>query len=148
MNFAAITAGVGLVGTLLAASLQGGPAFSGDLAASGIVDPMTTGGIAAAASAPRDASGDIRLIDLKAGATCRTEAPPADGGLKAAPLGTDCAKSPSLSRIAYWRSEPDGSLVMADAGGRKVLEFAPGDGVMYESVYPSNELITIVPARG
>ena len=27
------------------------------------------------------------------------------------------------------------------------IEFAPGDGVLYESIYPENQLITIVPAK-
>jgi hypothetical protein len=146
MKFAVITLGVGLAGSLLAANLQGAPAISAGVPATVIVDPTVTGAIEPEAGHPRETAA-VRLIDLKSGASCRTEAPPADGALAAASLGAGCAKSPSLSRIAFWRSEPDGSLTMADSGGRKVLEFAPGDGVMFESVYPANELITIVPAR-
>ena len=147
MNFAAITLGVGLAGALLAAGLQGGTAISAEgLPANVIVDPGTTGSIVPAEEI--DDMDGVRLIDLKSGASCRTVTPPESQELAAAPIGPDCARSPSLSRIAYWRSTPGGSLIMADSGGRRVLEFAPGDGVMYESVYPANELITIVPARG
>jgi len=63
------------------------------------------------------------------------------------PMGPDCAASPELARVAYWKTTDDGTLIMADSGGATVLQFIPGDGVLFESVYPSNALITIVPAR-
>ena len=50
--------------------------------------------------------------------------------------------------MTKWRAVDDGSLEMADAQGRTVLRFIPGDGVLYESVYPANAMVTIVPARG
>ncbi|GGE25162.1 hypothetical protein GCM10011390_50780 [Aureimonas endophytica] len=147
MKFAAITIGVGIVGALLASSLQSPAKISGDgLPADVVVDPTITGSIVKTAGAT--GSGAVRLIDLKSGASCKTVTPPDSGEISAAPLGADCAKSPSLSRIAYWRAAADGSLIMADRSGKTVLEFAPGDGVLYESVYPANELVTIVPARG
>ncbi|RIY01971.1 hypothetical protein D3218_06530 [Aureimonas flava] len=138
--------GVGFVGTLLANL----PARS-DANAESLVSMMRpseeiTGSIAPAGAHPAAA---IRLIDLRNGASCKM-AGPADpsAGFRRAPLGPECAASPELARVAYWKTTGDGSLVMADGGGATVLEFIPGDGVLYESVYPSNALITIVPARG
>ncbi len=90
----------------------------------------------------------MRLIDLRNGATCKIAGPAdAAAGFRRAPIGPDCAASPELARVAYWKTTGDGSLIMADGGGETVLEFIPGDGVLYESIYPSNALITIVPAR-
>ncbi|WP_152048025.1 hypothetical protein [Aureimonas psammosilenae] len=150
MKFAAITIGVGIVGVLLASSLQGRATIAGTGVNSEmvVIDPEITGSVAPLqAAGDKNPNGAVRLIDLKTGASCKTVMPPEDGAMSSAPLGPDCAKSPSLARIAYWGSTPSGTLVMADAGGHKVLEFAPGDGVMFESVYPPNELITIVPAK-
>ncbi len=149
MRFAAITLGVGLAGLTLAANLQPELSVSGDGLPADVVvvvDPTVTGAVAPAPSAVEPDA--VRLIDLRSGASCKTETPPETHELRAAPLGPDCAGSPSLSRIVYWRATPGGSLIMADNSGRRVLEFAPGDGVLFESVYPASELITIVPARG
>lgn len=142
MKFMVVTLVVGFSGAVFAATVQAPSQIP-----SGVdVDLQTTGSIAS--KAPEGDNGNaVRLIDLKAGTSCKAATPPSAEGFSAAPLGPDCAKSPSLSRIAYWRATAEGSLVMADASGRRVLEFAPGDGVMFESVYPASELITIVPVR-
>jgi len=103
----------------------------------------------AAEAEGRPAPAAMRLIDLRNGANCKVAKPAEDtAGLQPLPLDGDCANSPELSRVAFWQAREDGSLVMADNGGRTVIEFIPGDGVLYESVYPSNALITIVAARG
>lgn len=155
MRFAAIALATGLVGTFLAANLQGTLSSSVAEAASltkansaetAGLDTVETGSIAA--SSTPAASDAIRLIDLRSGTTCKSEGSTPALSFTNAPLGRDCKSSPSLSRIAQWRSTADGSLIMADSEGAIVLEFAPGDGVLYESVYPADQLITIVPARG
>ena len=56
--------------------------------------------------------------------------------------------SSKLSRVSQWRADSDGTLEMADHEGQTVMRFMPGDGVLYESVYPADSLVTIVPARG
>ncbi|MBB3935664.1 hypothetical protein [Aureimonas phyllosphaerae] len=145
MRFAAVALGVGFVGTILANL----PARS-DANAESLVSLMRpsaeiTGSIAPAGPQPAAA---VRLIDLRNGATCKIAGPAdAAAGFRRAPIGPDCAASPELARVAYWKTTGDGSLIMADGGGETVLEFIPGDGVLYESIYPSNALITIVPAR-
>lgn len=147
MKFAVIVLLAGLLGTLGAAYLQG-PAITapeGVLGGVPVADEIT-GSVEANNGAP---SAAIRLIDLRNGATCRIAEPAvSQTEFRRMPVGPDCASSPDLARVALWRQTPEGALVMADARGRTVLEFAPGDGVLFESVYPKNALITIVPARG
>ncbi len=147
MKFATIAMGVGLAGAFLASSLQGPVKMSTDDLATTVVDgTITTGAIAPRPAA--DSAGAMRLIDLKTGATCKVSKPdPAARDFHPVPFGPDCIRSPGLSKVALWRSTDDGALIMADSGGGTVLEFAPGDGVLYESVYPTNQLITIVPAK-
>jgi len=146
MNFAAVALGVGLVGALFSASLQGSETASAEsLVASMSPSDDVTGSIGPSPKAPTAA---VRLIDLRNGASCKLAGPTGvDDELRRMPIGPACAASPDLSRVAYWRTTADGSLIMADNSGATVLEFIPGDGVLYESVYPSNALITIVPAR-
>lgn len=162
MNFAAIAIGAGIAGALLVAYVQGPPLpVTADLTNTIVIDPTTTAAIepAGAASvsalsisaAPRNAGRPdaFRLIDLRSGATCRVANPGALGATFApAPIGPDCDGSQELSQVTKWRSDSDGSLEMADADGRTVLRFMPGDGVLYESIYPANAMVTIVPARG
>lgn len=148
MRFAAIAIVVGLAGTVLASTLQGAVMVSGDgLPATVLsVEDITASVSPRADEAAPEA---MRLIDLRSGATCKIAKPDLDARtFQAVPFGPDCTRSPGLSRIAYWRSTPEGSLIMADRGGGTVLEFVPGDGVLYESIFPRNELITIVPAKG
>jgi hypothetical protein len=149
MRFATIAMAVGLVGAFLASSLQGTAKLAtDDLATSArLVDgTITTGAIAARDAV--EAPGAMRLIDLRTGATCKVSKPdPAARIFHPVPFGPDCTRSPGLSRVSLWRSTDDGALIMADSGGGTVIEFAPGDGVLYESVYPENQLITIVPAK-
>lgn len=151
MRFAAIALLTGLAGALFAANLQGTLSASVAEAAArlqpgeGGIDMIETGSLAAT-GAPADA---MRLIDLRSGTSCSTDAAaPSGDAFSTVPLGRDCKTSPYLARIAQWRSTADGSLIMADSEGETVLEFAPGDGVLYESVYPADQLITIVPVRG
>ncbi|BDA86064.1 hypothetical protein Sa4125_36060 [Aureimonas sp. SA4125] len=148
MRFATIAMAVGLVGAFLASNLQAPlTASTDDLAFTTVVDgTITTGSIAAVASA--EAPGAMRLIDLKTGATCKVAKPDPDArDFHPVPFGPDCIRSPGLSRVSLWRSTDEGALIMADSGGGTILEFAPGDGVLYESIYPANQLITIVPAK-
>lgn len=148
MRFVAIVTGVGAGGWLLAAAVQGPVAVPGEGLPAAALSPGALTQGAAAATPDRGPLGAVRLIDLKNGETCKVDRPdPEAKTFSAVPLGQGCAASPGFARIAYWRSTADGSLIMADSGGGTVLKFAPGDGVLYESVYPRNALITIVPAR-
>jgi hypothetical protein len=150
MRFAAIALATGFVGTLFAANVQGN-AWTEGAEAAGLsvlgtekLDPAYTGSIAGSSKRAEA----LRLIDLRTGKVCKTEASePATQAFTDAPIGEDCKRSLSYSRVAYWREASDGTLILADRGGGTVLAFAPGDGVLYESVYPTDALITIVPAR-
>ncbi|WP_102958662.1 hypothetical protein [Mangrovicella endophytica] len=148
MRFDTIAFSVGIAGTLLVSNLQGAtilPANDG-LAATVLVDPVITNSVQPATT-PAEANA-IRMIDLRSGTTCKAAKPDASAKtFRYAPIGADCAGSPELSKIAYWRASDDGTLIMADSSGDTVLRFAPGDGVLYESVYPPTALITIVPAK-
>ncbi|ALN72518.1 hypothetical protein [Aureimonas sp. AU20] len=146
MRFAPVALVVGFAGTILASYLQGPAVASTDsLVAAMSPSPEITASIAADAQGA-DAEA-LRLIDLRNGASCKVNGPVDSDGPHRLPIGPACAKSPDLARVAYWETKNDGSLVMTDHQGETVLEFMPGDGVLYESVYPSNALITIVPAR-
>ena len=149
LNFAATVAGSGLAAILLVAKLQGAPLpLEESRATATMIDPIMTGSAIASPSTSQPISA-IRLIDLKNGATCRVSSPKnLTGEFHAAPLGPDCLSSPLLQDVAQWRSSHDGTLEMADAQGKMVLRFIPGDGVLYESVYPAHALVTIVPAKG
>ncbi|KQT85919.1 hypothetical protein ASG48_04780 [Aurantimonas sp. Leaf443] len=132
---------------MLVSKLQGAPVLpqTSHVAAT-VLDEMVTGTVVPRAERAADA---IRLIDLKSGATCKMARPTHVGTqFSPAPVGPDCTGSADLQRIAQWRNAEDGSLEMADADGRTVYRFIPGDGVLFESVYPNNALVTIVPARG
>ncbi|KQT66180.1 MULTISPECIES: hypothetical protein [unclassified Aureimonas] len=155
MRFATIALATGLVGSFFASNLQGSlsssvaeaaPMLAANALTSDDLDAVETGSIGSATGTRPDG---LRLIDLRSGTTCKADGAGSAGAtFTDVPLGRDCKTSPSLSRIAQWRSGADGTLVMADRDGATILEFAPGDGVLYESVYPNDELITIVPARG
>ena len=151
MNFSAIVLGSGLAAVMLVAHLHGEPLPQGDTwASTTMIDPMIVGSNKpATTTAPSGPAKAIRLIDLRSGATCKMANPNHLGDrFMPAPIGPDCAGSPQLKSVVQWRSTSDGSLEMADAAGQTVLRFMPGDGVLYESVYPAQTLITIVPARG
>ncbi|MBB3951577.1 hypothetical protein [Aureimonas jatrophae] len=146
MRFAAVTLGVGFVGTILASYLQSPSVASAESLVARMSPPAH---LIAAETAVPAAPAAMRLIDMRNGANCKVPSPAdGDGALQPLPIGGECSASPELSRVAYWQTREDGSLVMADNGGRTVLEFIPGDGVLYESIYPTNALITIVAARG
>lgn len=152
MKFAVTVLAVGVVGAFVASNLQGAVMVPGQgLPAKALTSADVTNSIpqpAEAKIAEAENARAVRLIDLRSGATCKVAKPdPSDHSLQRAPMGPDCAASPDLKRIAYWRSTADGDLVMADNSGATVLKFAPGDGVLYESIYPSSALITIVPAK-
>lgn len=153
MRFVAITLAVGLAGSALAANMREPVTVSGEGLPAAVLsdDDMTGGDVTGGIETVRDrAQPDaMRLIDLKTGATCKVvRSDPESEIFSVVPFGPGCALNPRLSRIAYWRSTAEGALIMADRGGGTVIEFQPGDGVLYESVYPKNELITIVPAKG
>lgn len=162
MNFAAIAIGAGIAGALLVAYLQGPPLpVAAELTNTTVIDPTTTAAIARPktpsagnaaigdANATRERPAAFRLIDLRSGATCKITNPgPLDRAFASMLIGPDCAGSRELSQVTKWRSDEDGSLEMADSEGRTVLRFMPGDGVLYESIYPANAMVTIVPARG
>lgn len=147
MRFAAMVLAVGLAGTALASNLPSPSIASAEsLVASLTPLDEAKGPMTMHAKAP---TRTVRMIDLRNGSSCKISSPAgSDQGFQPMPIGPDCANaSPELARAAFWRTEADGSLVIADRGGQTVLEFMPGDGVLYESIYPSNTLITIVPAR-
>ncbi|TFF22910.1 hypothetical protein E3C22_10670 [Jiella endophytica] len=150
MNFTATVLGTAAAALLVIAKLQAAPEPGRDLgnsfAGTNVVslDRTTTGSIRETGATPAA----VRLIDLRSGASCKVAgSQPAPGGFEPVPLGTDCAASPELSKVSQWRATGDGTLEMADAKGRTVMRFMPGDGVLYESVYPRDALVTIVPAR-
>ncbi|WP_427023887.1 hypothetical protein ACP4J4_15375 [Aureimonas ureilytica] len=146
MRFAPVALVVGFAGTIMASYLQGPAVASTDsLVAAMSPSPEITASIAAETVAPQAET--VRLIDLRNGATCKVNASMDEDGPQRLPIGPACAKSPDLARVAYWETKDDGSLVMTDHQGETVLEFMPGDGVLFESVYPNNALITIVAAR-
>ena len=148
LNFAATVAGAGLAAIVLVANLQGAPLPKDETTRAGatLLDPMTITSIPAAPEQrPTEA---IRLIDLRSGATCRMPYPHRlSESFSFAPVGPDCQGSPDLARVTKWRRTAEGYLEMADAGERPVLRFMPGDGVLYESVYPAQAIVTIVPAK-
>ncbi|RFC62822.1 hypothetical protein DYI37_12715 [Fulvimarina endophytica] len=148
-NFVATAACAGLAAVVLVANLQGAPVSAETTRADvTVIDPKTTASLAVpgAQAAPAKA---LRMIDLRSGATCRIAAPAKTSqDLTRAPVGPECQGSPALSRVAKWRHTPDGSLEMLDEEDETVLLFMPGDGVLYESIYPSEALVTIVSANG
>ena len=162
MNFVAIAIGAGIAGALLVAYVQGPPLpVTAALTNTTVIDPTTTAAVAPARAPSVSALTNgaaqtnalrpdaFRLIDLRSGATCKIANPGTlAGSFAPAPIGPDCAGSRELSQVTKWRADSDGSLEMADAEGRTVLRFMPGDGVLYESIYPANAMVTIVPARG
>lgn len=146
MRFAPVALVVGFAGTIMASYLQGPAVASTDsLVAAMSPSPEITASIPTETAAPQAET--VRLIDLRNGATCKVNASMDEDGPQRLPIGPACAKSPDLARVAYWETKDDGSLVMTDHQGETVLEFMPGDGVLFESVYPNNALITIVAAR-
>ncbi len=146
MRFAPVALVVGFAGTILASYLQGPAVASTDsLVAAMSPSPEITASIASDTTPEQRET--VRLIDLRNGASCKVNAAIDIDGPHRMPMGPACAKSPDLARVAYWETKHDGTLVMTDHQGETVLEFMPGDGVLYESVYPNNALITIVAAR-
>ncbi|NDW04910.1 hypothetical protein [Jiella pacifica] len=150
MNFTATVLGTGVAALVLVAKLQAAPEPGASLGAPllgpGVVtvDPTIVGSVR-----PSDAKPSaMRLIDLRSGESCKIlGGQPSSGAFEPAPLLPDCSSS-QISRVSQWRAESDGTLEMADTHGETVMRFMPGDGVLYESVYPSDALVTIVPARG
>lgn len=147
MKFAATVLSVGFAGMILASYLQGPASAANEVfAAEPAVSNEITGSVRPDATPP---SAAVRLIDLRSGATCKIMQPATEASdFERMPMGPDCGRSPALASVTQWRATENGSLIMAASDGRTVLEFVRGDGVLYESVFPSNELITIVPARG
>ncbi len=148
MNFVATAAIAGIAAVVLVANLQGAPLPSETTRAGAtLIDPKTTASIKVQPT--QQPSPAMRMIDLRSGATCRIVKPDdLTEEFIAAPIGPDCQRSPALERVAKWRQTPDGALEMADDSEQTVLRFMPGDGVLYESIYPSEEFVTIVSANG
>ncbi|MCW4115329.1 hypothetical protein NPA31_010195 [Aurantimonas sp. MSK8Z-1] len=147
MKFAVIALAVGCAGTALAANIQGAAITPGEGLATVITDDTATGSVPATPARPV-ASEALRVIDMRSGASCKLAQDRALGPeLKPVPMNPDCAATPELKAVVYWKKTEDGVLVMADAGGQPVIEFVPGDGVLYESQSPASALLTIVPAR-
>lgn len=147
MNFAATAFAAGIAASVLVAALQGAPVMAtGSVPGVTTIAPRATPPVAPADTQRPNA---VRLIDLRSGATCKIAASPnLEASFTKAPIGPDCAGSSPLQNVAQWRSSSDGLLEMADAEGRTLMRFMPGDGVLFESIYPSDALVTIVPARG
>lgn len=148
MNFVATAAGAGIAAVVLVANLQGAPLPSETTRAGAtLIDPQTTASLAVP-NAPQAAPA-MRMIDLRSGASCRIVKPDdLSDEFRAAPIGPDCKGSPAIGRVVKWRKTSDGTLEMADDRDVTVLRFMPGDGVLYESIYPSEALVTIVSANG
>ncbi|MCP3056464.1 hypothetical protein [Aurantimonas marianensis] len=147
MNFAVTAFGAGIAASVFVAGLQGAPVTATEPVA-GVTTLAATAPVSSAVSdTPR--LNAVRVIDLRSGATCKIAARPnLEAGFADAPVGPDCAGSPTLQSVSQWRSSRDGTLEMADSEGRTLMRFMPGDGVLFESIYPSDALVTIVPARG
>lgn len=150
MNFTATVLGTGFAALVVVAQLQAAPepgaSLGTPLLGSGLVtvDPTVVGSVQVGNTKPSA----MRLIDLRSGESCKIlGSQPDSDTFEPAPLLPDCNSS-ELSRVSQWRAESDGTLEMADTHGETVMRFMPGDGVLYESVYPSDALVTIVPARG
>ncbi|MBD9373569.1 AprI/Inh family metalloprotease inhibitor [Rhizobium sp. ARZ01] len=50
---------------------------------------------------------------------------------------------PGLSNAATWTETGDGTVVLSNAAGDAILTLAEGDGPAYETVDPSNAMITL-----
>jgi hypothetical protein len=149
MNFAAAVVGAGIASAALIFYIESTQAVVADIGTEeSKVDRIRTGSIGRPKPSDQRSSA-IRLIDLRSGANCKMARPDAlPNYYTPAPLGPDCVSSPELRQVSQWRSGDDGALEMADAEGETVLRFMPGDGVLFESIYPSDTMMTIVPARG
>ena len=150
MNFTATVLGTGVAALVLVVKLQAAPEPGASLGApllgQGLVtvDPTMVGSVQTSDARPAA----MRLIDLRSGESCKIlGSQPKSDTFEPAPLLPDCNSS-KLSRVSQWRADNDGTLEMADTHGETVMRFMPGDGVLFESVYPSDALVTIVPARG
>lgn len=147
MNFAATAFGAGIAASVFVAGLQGATITATEPVAG--VTTLAATAMVSTAAADTTRLNAVRLIDLRSGATCKIAASPnLEAGFANAPIGPDCAGSPTLQSVSQWRSSRDGTLEMADSEGRTLMRFMPGDGVLFESIYPSDALVTIVPARG
>ena len=149
MNFAATVVGAGIAGAALIFYIESTHAVVAEIGTEETkVDRIRTASIGPAVPSDQGSSA-IRLIDLRSGANCKMARPDdLPTYYTPAPLGPDCVNSPELRQVSQWRSGDDGALEMADTDGRTVLRFMPGDGVLFESIYPSDTMMTIVPARG
>lgn len=49
-----------------------------------------------------------------------------------------------LSHAVTWRDGKNGSVSIIGRAGEIIAEFAPGDGLAYESVYPASPLLLLV----
>ncbi|MEC5322136.1 hypothetical protein [Aurantimonas sp. A3-2-R12] len=147
MNFAATAFGAGIAASVFVAGLQGATVTATEPVAG--VATLAATAMVSTAAADTTRLNAVRLIDLRSGATCKIAASPnLEAGFANAPIGPDCAGSPTLQSVSQWRSSRDGTLEMADSEGRTLMRFMPGDGVLFESIYPSDAMVTIVPARG
>ena len=147
MNYAVMVLSIGLAGVIAVSNMQGATVAAHESLLSSLSpSPEITNSVHRVDGAERKA---LRFIDLRDGASCKVPEPTGvDGSWQRIAMGPECASSSDLSKAAYWRVGADGTLLMADDTGRTVLEFLPGDGVLYESVYPNTALITVVPAKG
>lgn len=59
-------------------------------------------------------------------------------GQSSVKISADCEELlAGLSRAAFWRERPDGSIALDDASGRTLAQFAGADGAGYESYKPA-----------
>jgi hypothetical protein len=146
MNYAVMVLSIGLAGVIAVSNMQGSTVAAHEsLLATLSPSDEITHSVPAATGEDKSA---LRFIDLRNGTTCKVAAPAhANGDWGRIPMGPGCLASADLAKASWWRKGVNGTLVMADEQGRTVLEFSPGDGVLYESVYPASALITVVPAK-
>ncbi len=53
---------------------------------------------------------------------------------------------PALASATVWRQSENGTVILAEAGGRPVVEFSEADGGGFESVVPAAPFLTLIPA--
>ncbi len=90
-------------------------------------DPMKTAAVS---------SGDVyRVAAVGAQGTCQlTVATPSRDDARAVTASPRCTNAiPALAASARWSEDARGTVTVSDSSGNRLAEFAPGDGLAYES---------------
>ena len=71
-----------------------------------------------------------------------------DGLGRSLELSAECEGQGSpLANARLWIESPDGGVVLADANGATLVEFAVSDGAAYESFRPAEPMMTLSALR-